>query len=324
MEHSKEELERAEQQVRDFEDYREQRMSDPEDYKDPSMEEVNKVYDAVCDAQEKIIALEEIQDKIRDALSNKGVFNKDRCFRNIKYYMQKKGVRIGQIEGLANCRVGYMSRLAKPDNTSEPSIMFIAAAAKLLGVTMDELIYGEPEELSGDEKYVDDFLHDLINDTNKGVIQWEKERVDILRRNYNYFDEQIPEHPLLQLDEGILDSDGSPCIVRYISHFYKESSINIKGCFSAILCGKDKVYLVWCSTEKNDEYIPDKTFFEIYVTGDDGKANPVCNTLKTAEMLSITVDILYKIAVDDAASVHVNSSAKSIIDNYRSFSNLPF
>ena len=324
LERIKEELENAEQQVRDFEDYREQVLTDPQNYKEPSEEEVKKVYDAVSDAQEAIEILEEIQDKIRDALSNKGVFDKEKCFRNIRYYMQIKGVRIGQIEALANCRVGYMSRLSKPGNTSEPSIMFIASAAKLLGVTMDELIYGEPEELSSDEKYVVDFLHDLINDTNKDNMHWEKERDDILRRNYRYFDDQIPEHPLLTIDEGVLDSDGSPFLVRYISQFYKESAIIIKGCYSANLSGKDKVYLVWCSSEKNDEYIPDKTFFEIYVTGDDGKANPVCNTLKSAESLKVTIYILYKMAADDAASVHINKATKSIIDNYRSISNLPF
>lgn len=68
-------------------------------------------------------------------------FNKTLCFSNIRELLrQNPDVKIGQIEKEAGIRLGYMSRLEKDGNTSEPSMEFVVTAAKLLKVSVDTLI----------------------------------------------------------------------------------------------------------------------------------------------------------------------------------------
>ena len=56
-------------------------------------------------------------------------FNKTLCFSNIRELLrQNPDVKIGQIEKEAGIRLGYMSRLEKDGNTSEPSMEFVVTA----------------------------------------------------------------------------------------------------------------------------------------------------------------------------------------------------
>ena len=48
--------------------------------------------------------------------------------------------------------MGYMSRLEKPDNSSEPTLEFVATAAKMLGVSIDFLISANIDEVTPTEK----------------------------------------------------------------------------------------------------------------------------------------------------------------------------
>ena len=76
---------------------------------------------------------------------NKGYeihYDKYQVFSNIRYHLNKNpNVKIGQIEKAAGIRLGYMARLIKEDNNTEPSVKFICKAAQMLGVSVDQLIY---------------------------------------------------------------------------------------------------------------------------------------------------------------------------------------
>ena len=93
-------------------------------------------------------------------------FNKTICFSNIRELLRKNpDVKIGQIEREAGIRLGYMSRLEKDGNTSEPSIEFIVSAAKLLKVSIDTLIAVDLTGLTSTEQYIVDFFDKLKADT---------------------------------------------------------------------------------------------------------------------------------------------------------------
>ena len=94
-------------------------------------------------------------------------FNKALCIQNIRYLLSKKDVRLGDIERASGNYPGYLSRLEKPDNTTDPSIEFLMNAAEMLGVGLDELTKGKMEELSPNEEMLVAFLERLLIDTKK-------------------------------------------------------------------------------------------------------------------------------------------------------------
>lgn len=118
-------------------------------------------------------------------------FNKKLCFLNIRELLrQNSDVKIGQIEKEAGIRLGYMSRLEKEGNTSEPSMEFIVSAAKLLKVSIDTLVSVDLTELTPTEQYLVSFFDKLKADTLKDKLDWNRESAFNLNRmeaDYNGF-----------------------------------------------------------------------------------------------------------------------------------------
>ena len=94
-------------------------------------------------------------------------FDKKRCMSAIYAIAKEKGVKIGDLEKEANVSTGYLSKLNKEENTSSPSIELLLAVARVLGVTIDMLIYSEYEGLSSNERYMLKFLDKLINEKKR-------------------------------------------------------------------------------------------------------------------------------------------------------------
>ena len=110
-------------------------------------------------------------------------FNKTLCFSNIRELLrQNPDVKIGQIEKEAGIRLGYMSRLEKDGNTSEPSMEFVVTAAKLLKVCVDTLISVDLTGLTPTEQYITSFFDKLKEDTLKDRLDWNRETAFNLNR----------------------------------------------------------------------------------------------------------------------------------------------
>ena len=110
-------------------------------------------------------------------------FNKTLCFSNIRELLrQNLDVKIGQIEKEAGIRLGYMSRLEKDGNTSEPSVEFVVTAAKLLKVSVDTLISVDLTGLTPTEQYITSFFDKLKEDTLKDRLDWNRETAFNLNR----------------------------------------------------------------------------------------------------------------------------------------------
>lgn len=110
-------------------------------------------------------------------------FNKKLCFSNIRELLrQNPDVKIGQIEKEAGIRLGYMSRLEKEGNTSEPSMEFIVSAAKLLKVSIDTLVSTDLTALTPTEQYIVNFFDKLKADTLKDKLDWNRETAFNLNR----------------------------------------------------------------------------------------------------------------------------------------------
>ena len=123
-------------------------------------------------------------------------FNKTLCFSNIRELLRKNpDVKIGQIEKEAGIRLGYMSRLEKEGNTSEPSVEFIVSAAKMLKVSIDTLISVDLTGLTPTEQYLVGFFDKLKSDTLKDKLDWIRETAFNLNRMEPNFNGYV-EHPL--------------------------------------------------------------------------------------------------------------------------------
>lgn len=143
-----------------------------------------------------------------DSLMNKFKnFNKTLCFSNIRELLrQNPEVKIGQIEKEAGIRLGYMSRLEKEGNTSEPSMEFVVSAAKLLKVSIDTLISVDLTGLTPTEQYLINFFDKLKADTLKDKLDWNRETAFNLNRMESDMNGYV-DHPLFNYETFFEESE---------------------------------------------------------------------------------------------------------------------
>ena len=186
--------------------------------------------------------------KLEKALDKYKNFNKTVCFSNIRELLkQNSDVKIGQIEKEARVRLGYMSRLEKEGNVSEPNIEFIMSAAKLLKISLDTLLYVDLKSLTPTEQYLVKFFDKLKEDTNKDKLDWNKETAMDLNsmepNDYGYCD-----HPLFSFETFSEESEsGYPEEITRIT--YKSKSYGLRttihnDCFNLRLKNGATLYLM--------------------------------------------------------------------------------
>lgn len=326
LEDAERELQEAEQEEYDMNDALDSYGNDPDSGMSIPQSQIDQVRKRVSDAQELVDELTNLRDDIDEYLNGFKAFDKVQCLQNIRALMKKSDVKIGQIENKAGVRVGYMSRIEKPGSTTDPSLQFIATAAKMLNVTVDELLYSKITDLSEDEQTVKGFLSDLLDDTFKRNIHWSKLAHDILSRVHTPYEDVNAFHPLLSTDPEDYDIQGNPNSTRFISKFYPESKIRVKdGTYHALISGiKAEIYIVWCTAEVEDKYIPGRDFFEIYLVDCESNLNPICTTVGAAPQICAVINELYKAAVSNSSQVYLNDTAKGLISQYRQLKDLPF
>ena len=131
--------------------------------------------------------------------SSKSVIDKFLCFSNIRELLKGTDVKIGQIEKEAGCQPGYMSRLDKQGNYTEPSASFLFTAAKMLNISLDVLLTIDVAELTPTEKYLLKMLDKLKDDTLKDKLEWVTHSPD----EYNHMECDMNgnvDHPLFSYE----------------------------------------------------------------------------------------------------------------------------
>lgn len=277
-------------------------------------EEVAEIFGPIDNAKE-IERLEYYADKISKLLDKYKNFNKYVCFNNIRALLKTKtDVKIGMIEKAAGVRIGYMSRLEKIENTTEPSIEFIATAAKMLDVSIDFLISEKIEEVTPTEEYVLKFLKYVNDDTECGKLYWHRQPNKILNNPTNLFFNYEQEcHPLQTYDEKTKN------IASFHSFFYEEDHVIVAdNIYWAKLENTDSdIYIFPCCIEDRDEN-PDASVisYEIYMVTQENSIIPLCNTLKACDKVGKAVKDLYTHIEIVLSHVNIDDKAKSVIDAY--------
>ena len=239
-------------------------------------------------------------------------FDKYKCLRNIRELLKDSDLRLGSIEKEAGCQAGYMSRLEKEDNNTDPSMEFVVTAAKMLNVPMDILLKGDLGDLTDAEEYLMDFLKQLIEDTESCYLDWK------LETEYYLTDELKPDpetnklkHPFLFRYEGGEEN-------FYASKFSNLETIDFRGNSYHCYLPKSDVYVYLLSIEDTDEYNRE-SFYDLYLVrdyDDSYKVTPICSSRDIRQGLATKVELLYAWIEKRASNVHIDYEVVQILDKY--------
>lgn len=253
-------------------------------------------------------------------------FDKNILFRNIRELLKNSDVKLGQIEREAGCQAGYMSRLEKVGNTSDPSVEFVVTAAKLLNVSVDLLINADVGTVTPTEEYMLKFLNSMIEDTRSDDLTWKRETATMLEHVEPDMSSRNggTNHPLFLYDRSWKNEEEYEDDIFYNSHFYPKETVRVvANCYNAELGGtRAKVYIMACKKGIAREQIDAPVFYELYLVRNE--IEPICCTLQTCGAVSETVAALYKEIEVAATHVHLGMNARSIIGEYFEERTLPF
>lgn len=252
--------------------------------------------------------------RIRSSYKN---FDKALCFHNIRKLLKTSDVKIGQIEHEAGVRLGYMSRLGKPENTSEPSMEFVVTAAKCLGVSVDFLISARMDEMTPTEEYVLKFIGNIIKDTKEGKMCWKREGAKVLNSTYNEYERQGRMHCLFAYNEDVTDGNGNLYMANYQSRFFPERRVEVtaNSYNTELPRTNSRLYIVPCIIYKDDDCLENDACCEVYIV-DNYEVTPICNTLLTCNAVAEALRDLYKQIQVASSHIQINDKAKSVIDAY--------
>ncbi len=278
------------------------------------------------DLEKEMIHLEEKKKQLEAELASCGGdpagktepkrFDKYRCFRNIRFLLEKKGAKLGDIERASGNSAGYMSRLEKEANTTDPSMEFMVTAANMLGVKLDDLVFGNFTELSPNEEALLGFLNRLAYDTRKDEQEWEKET---FKQHEKYEDWTGPQdHPHCLYIMGVeYDDDGScysPGYYTYGSKFFPFGHIVIGGdsFHTEINSNGDMLYLMDCidKDESGDH------FYEIYHLDRNSNIHAVCCTRYKDDQIRLAVERLHDQIEESLSHVRLSEETKDMIMVY--------
>jgi len=259
-----------------------------------------------------LLRLCDIKTRVEKYVRSLSIFDKNLCLENIRTLLRTSDVKLGNIERAAKVRVGYLSILESDKGTSEPSLRFVATAAKMLKVSLDDLLYIKFEDLTEDEQLIKDFLADVLDDTLKKTIVWRP-------LNEVYFiktegrQKSFPCKDLHPKYYQPLDA------IKYKSKFYDEGyQIVNEGSYRAKLpnmCGE--LYVINCSRIDSEGNTTNEPFYEIYLIESD-QAKPLCNTIDTKRQIISVIDELCKAAVASADTRQlIDADTRSILNKYR-------
>ena len=262
-------------------------------------------YKRRIDLQYKIVLLQKL-------VGGEKSYDKRQLFQNIRDLASAKSIKLGQIERDAGCQPGYMSRLEKADNLTDPTVEFIVTAAKELEVPIDLLLFGKFAKLSSTEQYIMKFINQLIKDTVNDEQFWVKDNINEFVANiYQNKLKQAPFHPTYHCEYDPYEETYS---FSYRSAFLPARDITpVENCYYGDLKGSDgRIYIIHCE-EKTENST--NRFFEVYLTRGNN-VNPIFCTEQTCDELYTAIAMLYKEIEIAATHVHINEEAKSIIDLY--------
>lgn len=245
-------------------------------------------------------------------------FDKKICLANIYYLAKEKNIKIGDLEAAAGVSVGYLSRINKDDNETNPGIDFISRVAELLNTGIDTLVNVDLSGLTPTERYLISFMEKLKRDTSADKLDWERSSADSLNRMECDCD-GIVHHPLFHyetfLEPGETDYPEEVSRVVFVSHTYDCHTCIKDDCFSLKLKNNATLYLMdICKSvyHKNDSGVFAR---EIWIHRPAVGTQFLCSNIGM-DSLSALVDDLYFIVKESSKHPKIKKGLQDIIDAF--------
>ena len=239
-------------------------------------------------------------------------FNKALCIQNIRTLLSQKGVRLGDIERASGNSPGYLSRLEKPDNTTDPSVEFLANAAYMLGVSLDDLLSSPIEDLSPNDEMLISFIEKLICNTKKDRLTWRAElqlENDFLERDYS---EEIYLNKRSEKSIGLGQKENGTEVWSYRSVFFPKERVAIDSApYHTTINDDDELYIIKC--RGSDASNP---FYEMYHIPYNDETQPICCTKCTPKVIASRVERLYQQIRESEEHVRLSDTTKSMMEAY--------
>lgn len=264
----------------------------------------------LADHEKRLADLSSATERLRYIVDNNKNFDKSILFRNIRKLLGSTGVKIGQIERDAHCQPGYMSRLEKAGNTTDPTVEFVVTAAKALNVSVDLLVYSDLGRMTETELYILKFLNNLTKDTKDDLLHW---KINNMGR-YVQSGPNVPAEgdPIFNY---LVAVDFKTDAIQYESLFINKTLRCTGNCYMAELKGTAAmIYIMNCvdDSAKQNEV---KQFYELYIVSEK-KVNPLLSTAQAGETLTRAVSRLFEAVEISATHLHINDDVRTIIDIY--------
>lgn len=236
------------------------------------------------------------------------MFDKKRCIANIYQLAKEQSIKIGDLEKKAGASAGYLSRINKDDNNSMPSIDFIAAVAKELGVSVDALIQNDYTTITATEKYLLAFIDKLLTRTNADELDWKKDS-EIDMRNVGYDPEGDPAHPLFTYGPNGIHS--APV---YNSRFNGDYEIS-GDCFHLKMPGNDNsVLYLMCADMPGGKDLPfGGDDYELYLVK-RWEVKPLCHACPDNSPFYNALRQLYAAATESCKHPKLDFDVMQVID----------
>lgn len=241
------------------------------------------------------------------------LFDKKLCLGNIYYLAKENGVKIGELEAVCNVSTGYISRLRQEENATQPSIEFIVAAAKRLGVSVDALIYFDYTAATETEKYLQSFLEKVIHDTQEDRIIWQEESVAYLDK-IETDDEGESLNPLF---ENRRTKDSWEIFFNSGYHPKDDTVHPLKSCYHAEIGNEAKLYLLKVFSLNEDPEDDNWEETELYLSRNYRHSTPICHIdHKVKSCLDATISRLYDTVKECSSRPKLLPDVKKAIDAY--------
>lgn len=279
---------------------------------------------------EKDIHYQELEEKkmelerLRSQLMACKRFNRERCLSNVDMLLTNKNKKLGELEINSGNRPGYLSRMKSGKSNSDPSIEFLMTASDELEVPLDLLVDSNLADLTSTEKFMLEFMRQLISDTNNDKLEWiretlsEFEKVEIIHDMNGYVE---VSHPLYAISGKGTDSEYFECPV-YNSLYFKDCGVRPcgNGYHTTLVPNDQKIYIMDCAGGDDSDSLRGKRFFEIYMVEYDSYGNAstkkICNTLEANSPLVATINSLIKTIIVSVSHVHIDNSVRNAIEAY--------
>lgn len=242
-------------------------------------------------------------------------FDKTRLMNNINLLIKEKNLKIGELENEMGVSTGYISRMAKSEKESAPSVDFICKLAAKFEVSMDLLVGGDFEKANDNLKYMERFIHTLIDDTNAHVFDWERfTNMKKLEEEYAFPELNMQTRTLVvNMQEGKHS-------MQFRSSFKSEAKLIIENeNFNAFVPRMGCVMMF-----KLREFNTEEPVYEMYVVNmEEDKVIPLCSTLENDGVLESVLVELFSCIERHDRDLKISEDARYLIDSYFRYQDEP-